>query len=232
MTEETLNDVTLKGRVLVSDDPSDWKIPESMLRHDSVLDWWDHLRASDDAWNRTDMPLRQRKLLLWMTQLFAELDSINPQTIVELSKIRTVVRGILAEGLTIEQTAILLGRTDRQIVRFIYGHPSMTDQQIDARLWLEKVIHTGVSDYAAADATGLTRSEVSTFRKAIGLDPNYERVVPPEVRDQAIELRSRGVMPAQIAEILASQGHNVSRLTISQWWTRHNKQQQRKEKVA
>lgn len=46
MTDE-LEDVDLRGRALVSDDPNDWIIPPGLAEAESLFDWWERLHQMD-----------------------------------------------------------------------------------------------------------------------------------------------------------------------------------------
>lgn len=224
MSNETLDDVVLTGRVLVTDDHRQWRLPSTMAQHQSFMGWWRNLRDDDDMWHRTNLSVDKRRLLLWLTEEYAYLDSITPHTVLEIAKVRGVLRQIAAQGLTIKQMSILLARSQADVVRGIYGKPNMATTDVEARLWAERMIRHGHSDYDISSTTGLSRSEARTFRRALGVEPSENRAFPPEIRARAMALRTEGVMPAQISKILAAEGHTVSRHTISQWWARHNKE--------
>lgn len=229
MDVDTLDDVDLNGVDLVSDNPNDWVVPKSVRRHDTFLDWWVELRRSDDLRHRSGLSKDQFELLCWMHDQYRELHLTTPHTVVEMSKIRSVIRGILQQDLTIEQTAIFLHCTPSDVVRMLFVAPQMPLVEVNRRLWLERLLREGVSDPAAAKVVDLSLHEVFSFRKSLGIAAVNDRSFPVAVRERAIELRAEGMMPAQIAKVLAADGHNVSRLTISQWWTRHRRD---KERVA
>lgn len=223
MRNDTLDDVVLTGRVLVTDDHRRWRLPSTMTQHGSFMGWWQTLRDDDDLWHRTDLSVDKRRLIVWLTEEYAHLDSITPHTVLEIAKVRGVLRQIAAQGLTISQMSILLARSEADIVRGLYGKPQMALNDVNVRIWAERMIRHGQSDYQISETTGLSRAEARTFRRALGIEPTDLRTFPPDVRAEAMRLRTEGVMPAEISKILASQGHTVSRHTISQWWARHNK---------
>lgn len=224
MSEDSFDDVVLEGKRLVTDDYTRWIIPKSLLNHDSFEDWWFELHQSDESCHASGITRRQRHLLLWLAQLYAELELLTPRTIVEQSKIRSVVRAILQQGMTVKQTAILLGRTERDVVRALYVNQPLDVDAIEARLRLEELLRNGMTDKKAAIQIGLTRSEVRSFRGALGLPAANDRTLPLELRQRAIELRTQGLMPSQIEKIFADEGHTVSNTTISKWWNRYREE--------
>ena len=223
-TEETLDDVILTGRPLVTDDPNQWVVPRSVVATDDLWSWWQQLVADDNRAWRAGLTTELRERLLYLRSLYYQLEAEGDGQVAHLSKVRSVVRHICQAGLTVEQTAQLLGVTPLHVMRAIYCRYSMTVDELERRLAMERMLRADVSTEIITGQTGFSVSEIHTQRKALGIAVSFSRMAPKEVREQAMQWRREGMTNREISDRFATDGYQVSTDRIAQWWHRYGKE--------
>lgn len=224
---DDLDDVVIDPRRRVSDNPSDWILPKSLVRTGDLYRWWTDLRAADDALAAAGITKRQRELLTWLASEYEVLRSTNgpenheliPQ---HLSKIRTVLRHICHLGLSTEQAARLVGETRATVFRALFFNKPIPDDELEVRFTCEAMLRQQVPQKNIVAELPMTVEEVRGLAKMLGI----ERVTTHEgfggdIRSEAVELRRQGWTNPQIAAHLSEKYQQAIRpATVSQWWRR------------
>lgn len=172
---DDLGDVKLDGRTLVTDDPTEWIIPRS-LKHAigagpvrrGLLVWVEEMRRGDDV-------LRQRKLhtraktITDLADRLADLLDRAPLPLQQALETRQCVLEILGYGLTLRETAALIGITPTAVLAHLY---TMASYPLDLELRLEAadLLYQGeLSRREIARRTGLSVDAVSTLGRLLGI---------------------------------------------------------------
>jgi AraC-like DNA-binding protein len=175
------------------------------------------------AW-RAGLTAELRERLLYLRSLYYQLESEGDGQVAHLSKIRSVVRHICQAGLTVEQTAQLLGVTPLHVMRAIYCRYSMSPDEYERRVLMERLLRSDAPTQVIINQTGFSVSEIHTQRKALGIAVSFSRMAPKEIREQAMQWRREGLTNRQISDRFAADGHQVSTDRIAQWWHRYGKE--------
>jgi AraC-like DNA-binding protein len=223
-TEENLDDVVLVGRPLVTGNTAEWLVPPSTGAADDLWSWWQSLVDDDNRAWRAGLTHELRERLLYLRSLYFQLDATGDMQVAHLSRVRSVVRHICQSGLTVEQTAQLLGVTPLHVMRAIYCRYQMTVDEFERRLAMERMLRADVPTDIIIDQTGFSVSEIHTQRKALGIAVSFARMAPKEVRDQAMQWRREGLTNRQISDKFAANGLTVTTDRIAQWWHRYGKE--------
>lgn len=221
---DDLHDVRLDGRKLVSDNPNKWLIPPTLVSADSLFRWWETLAEIDQQSHDSGLSRESRTLLLWLEAMYQQQVRLNTNTPADRSKVRSVLRHIVQQGLTISQTALLVGETPESVVKWLYCDKPISEHGIKQRLQAEKLMRRGVPLLEVMQETGLTRSEAQSLRKMLCLELPHATDKPLHLREQALMWRRDGFTNRQISDRFAQQGETVSPDTIAQWWHRYGKQ--------
>lgn len=224
---DDLEDVVIDSRQRISDDPSDWILPKSLVKSGNLYEWWSGLRAADDALAASGITKRQRELLTWLASEYEVLRNqhgpedheLIPQ---HLSKVRTVLRHICHLGLTTEQAARLVGETRATVFRALFFNKPIPDDQLEVRFTCEAMLRQQVPQKNIVAELPMTVEEVRGLAKMLGI----ERVTTNDgfgdaIRNEAVELRRQGWTNPQIAAHLSDKHQQTVRpATVSQWWRR------------
>lgn len=220
---DQLDDVRLQGRTLVSTNPYEWLIPASIASSESLFDWWDSLIETDQRSYESGLSRESRTLLLWLEAMYQQQIRLNTNTPADRSKVRSVLRHIVQQGLTISQTALLVGETSEEVVRWLYCDKQVDDAGIRRRLHAENLMRNHVPLKTVMEQTGLTKAEAQSLRKMLGLELPHATDKPIELRQQALQMRHDGMTNREISAAFAAEGHNIAPDTIAQWWHRYGK---------
>jgi len=228
---DELADVILDGIELISDNPSDWIVPDTMSAFDNVIDWWDALAYGSAQLNFMSPLIRQS--ILWLADTYEQLQSEAFQgqsTVPHQAKIRAVLRDLCRYGLTTEQVARLVRTTQEQVVAELYCNRPLTSQDIAIRMEAETQLRRGSTIPEVVASTGLNRDQIETLISMFGIEakqsnPQY----PSEIRERAIALRLEGKDNHEIAQIMLEEGHVVKPATVSKWWGRYRQSQKKAE---
>lgn len=221
---DQLDDVRLDGRDLVSNNTDFWVVPPSLASADSLFRWWENLIRTDQQSHDSGLSSESRTLLLWLEAMYQQQIRLNTNTPADRSKVRSVLRHIVQQGLTISQTALLVGETAEEVVRWLYCDKPVDDSGIQRRLQAERMMRNHASLKAVMDETGLTKAEAQSLRKMLGLELPHATDKPLELRQQALQMRHEGLTNRQISDRFAAEGHDIAPDTIAQWWHRYGKQ--------
>ena len=230
---DDFSDVILEGKTLVSDNPADWIVPDTMSRYENVIDWWDALAYGSSQLNFMSPPIRRS--ILWLADTYEQLQSEAFQgqsTVPHQGKIRAVLRQICQYGLTTEQVARLVRTTQEQVVAELYCNRPLTPEDIRVRLNAEQELRRGATVPEVVASSGLNRDQVETLLAILGIEakqanPQYSS----EIRERAIALRLEGKDNHEIAQIFLDEGHVVKPATVSKWCGRYTTKQNKKENV-
>lgn len=221
---DQLEDVRLEGKKLVSDNPEDWLIPSNISSANSLLDWWDSLIETDQKTYESGLSRESRTLLLWLEAMYQQQVRLNTNTPADRSKVRSVLRHIVQQGLTISQTALLVSETPEEVVRWLYCDKQVDEAGIQRRLKAEKLMRNHASLKTVIEETGLTKAEAQSLRKMLCLELPHATDKPLEFRKQALQMRHDGMTNREISAAFATEGHDIAPDTIAQWWHRYGKQ--------
>jgi hypothetical protein len=224
---DTLSDIDLTNKKLVSNNPADWIVPVTMRQYDTVIDWWDALASNADG--LAEIPKQKQDLLLWLANDYEQLQSEAFQgqsTVPHQAKIRSVLRQICQNGLTTAQTARLVRTSQQQVMAELYCNRPLDSDGINARLEAEQAIRDGHTMPDVMRLTGLNRDQLETLVAMLGLHPvAATRSHTSNIRERAIQLRLQGLTNPEVAQALSQEGATVKPATISKWWERHHKQE-------
>lgn len=172
---DEFGDVRLDGRTLVTDDPTEWIIPRSLrhaigagpVRH-GLLVWVEELRRGDDVLHQRKLHARAKAVADLADHLADLLDGapLPPQQALEA---RQCVLEILGHGLTLRETAALMGVTPTAVLEPLY---TMASYPLDLELRLEAadLLYQGeLSRREIARRTGLSVDAVSTLGRLLGI---------------------------------------------------------------
>ena len=227
--EDELEDVNLSGIRLVSNNPSEWVVPTSMNKYDSVKQWWTALIDNQLFDGTIDQHTMDT-----LYALIHEYDALQSEafngvnTVPHQAKIRSVIRTITQTGMTIQQTGRLLGVTESRIIHELYCNRTLDRDDVAIRLVVESMIRDGATMQEIMAKVNMTESQIDSFASMIGLrvlsEPSVNSPKPAEIRATAIQMKQAGHSNTFIAEhIRLSHGCDILPATISQWWNRHNK---------
>ena len=221
---DQLEDVRLAGRKLVSGNTDSWVIPASMKSAENLLDWWDSLVETDQRTYESGLSRESRTLLLWLEAMYQQQIRLNTNTPADRSKVRSVLRHIVQQGLTISQTALLVSETPEEVVRWLYCDKPIDELGIRRRLQAEQMMRNQSSLKAVMETTGLTKAEAQSLRKMLCLKLPHATDKPIEFRNQALQMRHVGLSNREISAVFAREGHDIPPDTIAQWWHRYGKE--------
>ena len=221
---DQLEDVRLEGRTLVSADTDRWVIPTSMSSAETLLDWWDSLVDTDQRTYESGLSRESRTLLLWLEAMYQQQVRLNTNSPADRSKVRSVLRHIVQQGLTISQTALLVSETPESVVRWLYCDKPINETGVARRLQAEQMMRNRSSLKAVMETTGLTKAEAQSLRKMLCLELPHATDKPIEFRNQALQMRHVGLTNREISAVFARDGHDIPPDTIAQWWHRYGKQ--------
>lgn len=237
MTDE-LADVQLEGIPLVSDNPSDWIIPESMHQHSTVIEWWQNLINSDTA-EKKRLDAEKRAAMLEIVYEYQNIKNI-PTGIGKdyfpiKRRIRTLIRELLKEELTLNQVALILGDTEHNLMRNLHVNKNITTDDIERKMQIVECLRKGMDTIDIIKQCGSDASEIRHIAKAFYLETTAmagERInatlgTPP--RELALYLRDCGFTNQATADILNDigakndNGKPFNALLISKWVSRDRK---------
>lgn len=212
----------------ISDDPSTWIVPKSLVKYEDFFDWWQEIRDTDDALHDAGIRASHKEMLLTLAESYvvlrSTLESVSTHLHIpaHLSKIRTVLRTLCHLGLSTEQTARLVGDTRENVIRSMFFNKPLTPCEVENRKRCEAMLRDGVPQPLIVRECAMTPDQVVKFAQMIGV----ERVTTcdglgRELRDEALELRRAGHTNRQIIDLFAERGIQMKSSTISKWVARH-----------
>ena len=220
---DTFDDVRLDGP-RISDDPTRWILPKSLVNKRDFFSWWEELRSQDDALFDAGITRSRRETLLWLADEYALALSESDGTLHAMSKIRSLIHNTLGLGLTIHQCARLFGETAFSLLHKMYFKENLTTRDCEMRLLCERLLRERTPLPEVTRQTGLDGQQIRRFAKLLGV----ERVRTDggfgiEIREQAVALRRAGWSNPTIAAHLGAQfGVTIPTGTVAKWWQRAN----------
>jgi hypothetical protein len=207
LVHDELADVDLRGKELVSDDPSTWIVPPGMAQHDSVLDWWKRLIKVETGLHPEVVHACQGAVAAWATQR-------------GWYKERTIgfVNTLLSHGFTMKQVEDATSIPMREL----FG-PTLWSrwERIQAGDPLEDVIK-GISTHWQKHV-----KLWDNIRQGIPKQANYARR-NPKMKQAALDLWDQGVDRRTICVRLKEMfGEDIRPDTVSQWVLRRKQKLQK-----
>jgi hypothetical protein len=202
LTVDDLGDVDL-DRPLVSREPGEWLVPESMGLADSVWEWWKWLQRIDQ--------LGSDRLI---EACLVVMDS--SQTRREGSPAMYAAETLLETGLTMDGVEDITGVS----MRTVFGR----------RLYeAHRMLREGVSVDEATERTGARRQDVQRHHSMLH-NRHVKRDTArrhPDIRVWAVRQTELGVPRRELSQQISERwGVNVTVDTISQWVSRDRRKRQ------
>ncbi len=229
LNEDELSDVILEGRVLVTDNPSDWLLPSALIRDfgevtdtpadDIVRSWWANLRHDEDAlFERLGGEKRGR-----LIHLLLEFDGLwlnYMHTLEDQRNLRNCVAAMLRQGLSVVEVAELCRTSRQHIVRAMVITRDVSDDEVEARVEAEALLRRGCLQKDVALKVGLSKDQINSWAKALGIESSAS--APLAVRERALELHDAGEVANDIVEILKAEFPTsvVKPMTVYKWISR------------
>jgi hypothetical protein len=203
--DDDLADVLLEGVELVSDNPSDWKVPMRAGQFDSVYDWWVWLHTLDTRHSPTII-----RLMSTIIDSFSPVEGIKPG---RHAKLYTAVERLYENGFPLKELERLFGLPVHELLGSM--HP----------VWA--MLHDGHSVDEVVEANrGIKREHVVRVAKVLAGQP-VRRTHPKSMRAEAARLVDSGLTLQETAQVLSDRhGCTVTRSAVGSWMSRD-----RKEKV-
>jgi len=232
-----LSDVQLDKARLVSDDPSEWIIPESMKLFTTVTAWWNNLSEADKGTAAISKDKRAAMLdIVYEYQNIKDIPTgIGKDYFPIKRRIRTLIRQLLKEQLTLNQVALILGDTEHNLMRNLHVNKNITTDDIERKIQIVECLRKGMDTIDIIKQCGSDASEIRHIAKAFYLETTAmagERInatlgTPP--RELALYLRDCGFTNQATADILNDigakndNGKPFNALLISKWVSRDRK---------
>jgi hypothetical protein len=224
---DDLSDVTLEGRQLVSDVPSDWLLCSSLRDTTDLLGWWEDLMRLDDNASQAFSPVVLQELRSLQAQ-FQEAYESDHVSAKGRRLIRSILVSILSHGLTTEQAAVLCGSSRQRITQLLYAQYVLTPRQIEVRMGAETLLRSGLGPREAAFRVGMTRGEIEAWTAALSIKSQrrnrHGKAKPKVLRDRAMELYDTGMrgvaVVKQLQQEMPEYAAELDDRLISQWASR------------
>lgn len=230
---DDLEDVIIEPGTRITDDPSQWVIPEALRRQwaqcpdgSAVHKWWDELSSADERLHGKFTPQQ----LSEMTTLIQRFDKalVNTRHSVRgRTELREPFVGLFSYGLTFEQAAAACNISVEQALSIVLRSQYQGPDSVQPRLEAERLLRTGMPRTQVAQLTGMTVGQVTSWSEAlqIPLQSVASLGFPKEIRQAVFDLTDQGMKMAQVRKIIAERWpmYTVNRHTASAWLSRRRR---------
>lgn len=230
---DDLYDVIIPEGTRTSDDPSQWVIPEALVRHwgntpdaTAVHRWWDQLSATDERLHGK-FTAQQMADMAELVQSFDKALVNTRFTIEGRTELREHFVGLFAYGLTFTQAANACNISLDKALSVVLRGQWKTSGTVEVRLEAERLLREGVPRNQVATRTGLSNGQVTSWAEAlqIPLTSVASLGYPKEMRQFVFDMADQGFPMSEIRKMLEQEWpeYPVKRVTASAWLSRRKR---------